>query len=343
MEPIKNEQEVKQSLRLMESAAVNFAYRFINDSRVRQAYIASTKSMSDELVKAYKLGDLTPKEAAQAANEMRNQIMEFARVRSSDLGRAKAKSLKLRGLDLDQLTNKYAGKLFKKTMSELADSDKNKVYLAIVESAGRSRPSVSAKAARLGTVGKAFWAFTACIAIYNISTADNKVKRAGREASSIGGGVSGGAAGGGVAGIWCGPLGIAIGAIIGGILGSIAAEQVYIEIAGPDGDFARNFLPRFTSAININEEGIANALIKECTYDLDKVYAIFYQLDDKYSTDADDVARIYIDKIKALPPSPTKEVFALHGKLRNFLIYLLESGWTSVKERNQIQYLKGFS
>lgn len=72
MEPIKNEQEVNRSLKVMESAAVNFAYRFINDSRVRQAYIANTKSMSDELISAYKLGELTPKQAAQAANEMRN-------------------------------------------------------------------------------------------------------------------------------------------------------------------------------------------------------------------------------------------------------------------------------
>jgi len=44
---------------------------------------------------------------------MRNEIMEFARVKSSDLGRAKAMSLNAKGLNLDDLTNKYAKKMFK--------------------------------------------------------------------------------------------------------------------------------------------------------------------------------------------------------------------------------------
>jgi predicted RNA-binding protein associated with RNAse of E/G family len=61
-------------------------------------YMHETKEMSLELSKAYKTGQISAKQAAEAANKMRNEIMEFARIRSSDLGRAKAKSMKAKGV-----------------------------------------------------------------------------------------------------------------------------------------------------------------------------------------------------------------------------------------------------
>lgn len=334
--------DVIKTIQEMETQAVNFGYRFITDSNVRAMYMAKTKAMSKELLTAYKTGDLTPKQAAEAANKMRNEIMEFARVKSSDFGRAKAKALKAKGLDLDQLTDKYAQKIFKKSFSQLTDAQKNKIYLSIVESAGRANPKVSAKASRLGKVGKGLWILTACIAIYNVSVADNKIKAAGRESANIGGGFGGGAAGGAVAGIWFGPIGVAIGVIIGGTLGAIMADQVYVELAGPDGSFARSFIPRFTNAVSTDEKGMADSLLNECSYELDKVYAVFVQLNDKYSTDADDVARIYVDNIRNRSNQLVKNAFSAHIALRKYLINILEDGWTSAEERQCIQYLQSF-
>lgn len=100
--------DVKNTFTQMESQAVNFASRFITDSATRAMYMAKTKEMSNALLANIESGALTPRQAAEAANQLRNEIMEFARIKSSDLGRAKAKALKAQGLDLDRLTEKYA-------------------------------------------------------------------------------------------------------------------------------------------------------------------------------------------------------------------------------------------
>lgn len=328
----------ENAIRMMEIQAVNFAYRFIKDARVRQTYLAETKAMAEGLRESYKTGLMSAKKAADAANQMRNEIMEFARVKSSDLGRAKARALKVRGLDMDDLTSKYAKRLFRKTFEELSEAQRNQVYMAIVDSSGRPNPSVSLKTRRLGTAGRCLWVLTACIAVYNVSTADNKMKAAGREGSNIGGGFGGGAAGGAVAGIWFGPVGVAIGVIIGGVLGAIVADQVYVELAGPDGDFARSFIPRFTNMVSTKEKAMAAALVKECGYELDKVNAVFLQLSDKYSTDADDVALEYVKQVKDMQ-GPVKEALRLHVGLRNNLIALLDGGWTTGEEQNCIAFL----
>jgi hypothetical protein len=213
----------------METQALSFAARFIQDSNVRQDYIQKTQAMSRELREAYEAGSISAREAAQAANEMRNEIMEMARVRSSDLGRAKAQQLKAKGLDLDDLVAKYANRKFGQDFADLARGQQDEVLLEIVESAGRANPKVNANAARLGALGRGLWVLTAVVAIYNISTAEDKVDAAAREAVNVGGGFAGGAAGGALAGVWCGPVGVIIGVVIGGVLGSIAADAAYLE------------------------------------------------------------------------------------------------------------------
>ena len=331
--------DAETAIRQMETQAVNFAYRFVRDSSVRQTYMTETKAMASELRAAYQKGNMTAKQAAETANQMRNEIMEFARVKSSDMGRAKAKSLKAKGLDMDQLTNKYAKQRFGRTFENLSETQRAKVYMDIVDSSGRANPKVSLKARRLGAAGRCLWVLTACVAIYNVATADNKLKAAGREASNIGGGFGGGVAGGAVSGIWFGPIGVAIGVIVGGVLGAVVADQVYVELAGPDGDFARKFIPRFTNVASTDERGMASALVRECGYELDKVNAVFLQLNDKYTTDADDVALEYVRQIKSMR-GPVREALRLHIGLRNNLVMLLESGWTSAEEQECIAFLK---
>ncbi len=324
----------------MEAEAVNFGYRFIRDANVRMEYMVKTKAMSQELLSVYEAGLITPRQAADTANKMRNEIMEFARVKSSDLGRAKARQLKAKGLNLDALLEKYALKKYSRSFHELSDIDRNKIYLEIVQSSGRANPNVSIKTRRLGNLGKGLWLLTACVAVYNVSVADDKAFAAGREVANIGGGFGGGAAGGAVAGIWFGPVGVAVGVIVGGTLGAIMSDQIYVEIVGPSGEFAKRFIPRFTNLVSTDEQALADALLTECTYELDKVLAVFVQLSDKYSTDVDDVALLYVNNIKTKASNLVKEAFKAHTALRKFLVQTLESGWTSDDERKCIQYIQ---
>ncbi|MCR6650028.1 MAG: hypothetical protein NVV73_00395 [Cellvibrionaceae bacterium] len=330
---------VEEAVQQLEVQAVNFAYRFIQDARVRTEYMRSTKEMAEQIRDLYGKGQLTAQQAAETANAMRNEIMEFARVRSSDLGKAKARSLKAKGLDLDDLLNKYAKSIYKKPFDQLTSDEASRVYLEVVDAAGRSRPSVNIKTARLANAGKALWLLSACVAIYNVSVANNKVKAAGREAAGIGGGFGGGAAGGAVAGIWFGPIGVAIGVVVGGTLGAIMADQVYVEVTGADGEFARKFIAKYTNLVSTDESAMADALVRECSYEMQKVLDVFVELEDKYSTDADDIALLYVEKIRALPLNPTKMAFQKSEELKGYLKQLLESGWTSAREREAISYL----
>ena len=188
-------------------------------------------------------------------------------------------------------------------------------------------------------IGRGLWVLTACLAIYNVSNAENKLDAAGRETANMGGGFAGGAAGGAIAGIWFGPIGVAIGVIVGGTLGAIMSDQIYVEVSGPDGQFAQNFIPRFTSVLGVDEDGMATALFKEVSYETDKILNIFKQLNDKYSTDADDIALKYV-KLVSANPGPTAIAVKAHLDLRNYLIMLLDEGWTTKEEYECISYLK---
>lgn len=326
----------EEALRQFEVQAVNFAYRFANDSRTRSEYMRMTKEMSDGVRRSYMAGELTPKEAARAAQQMRNEILEFSRRNSSDVGRAVAKTKKAQGLGLDDLVERYAKQLHSKPFQELSDSERNAVYLKIVERSGAPNKGFNSAARTLGKTARGLWVLTACLATYNVVVSDNKLKQTGRELANIGGGFGGSVAGGAAVGVWFGgPIGIGAGVIIGGILGAIMADQVYVEVAGPDGEFARGFLPRYTSIIGVDEEGIATSLFRDVRYELSKVKSVFVQLWDKYSTDADDVAVLYLKKVRNSNGATYQALRADIG-LRNLLIDILDSGWTSREEEEYI-------
>lgn len=223
-------QVLETALTQMESAALNFSYRFINDGRVRQSYIDQTRYLSQEYRMKVTMGSLSPEEAAKQVHVIRNEILEAQRLRSSDIGRAKAVSLKKKGLTLDDLTTKYAQKKFGKSFLKLTEHQKKSVYLEIIESSGRPRPSVNAAAARFSFLGRSLLIVTAGISVYNIASADNKVKAAAKEGVVLGSGFAGGAAGGAVAGLACGPgapVCVTIGVFLGGALGALGADFTF--------------------------------------------------------------------------------------------------------------------
>lgn len=330
----------EESLRQFEVQAVNFAYRFAKDSRARSEYMRKTKEMSEGVRRSYMAGELTPRQAARTAQQMRNEILEFSRLESSELGRAVARAKKIRGLGLDDLVERYAIELHAKPFQELSEAQKNTVYLKIVDSSGAPNKGVNRVARALGKTARGLWVLTALLATYNIAASENKVKQSGREAANIGGGFGGSIAGGAAVGVWFGgPIGIGAGVIIGGILGAIMADQVYVEVTGPDGDFARGFLPRYTSVIGVDEEGIATSLFRDVRYELSKVKSVFVQLWDKYSTDADDVAILYLKKVRN-SNGPTYQALKQDIGLRNLLIDILDSGWTGREEEEYMKFLR---
>jgi len=74
----------------MEAEAFAFAYRNINDGRVRQSYIHQTAQLSQEYRAKVKAGALPAEEAARQVQSIRNEILAAQRLQSSDIGRAKA-------------------------------------------------------------------------------------------------------------------------------------------------------------------------------------------------------------------------------------------------------------
>lgn len=330
----------EEAIRQLEVQAVNFSYRFIRDSRTRGEYLKMTRNMSDGIRRSYMKGELSANQAARAAQQMRNEILEFSRQNSSDIGKAFAKSKKAQGLGLDELIKKYAKQLHSRPFEELSEAERSSVYLKIVEQSGAPNKAVNNAARSLGKTARGLWVLTACFATYNIASSDNKVKQAGRELANIGGGFGGGAAGGAAAGVWFGgPIGIGAGVIIGGILGAIMADQVYVEMAGPDGEFAKRFVPRFTSVFGVDEEKMAAALYTEARFELSKVKSVFVQLWDKYSTDADDVAVLYLKKVQK-SRGATYQALRQNLGLRNLLIDILDGGWTGREESEYIKFLR---
>jgi hypothetical protein len=319
--------ELEQAIRSMEATAINFAYQFINIGNVRSEYIRLTSEMSRNLRLAYESGQMSARAAAESANGMRNQIMEQSRAKSASLGASMARRLKAQGLSLDDVLDKVAQKAYRRPFAGLNNAEQTAAYLEVVASAGRARPSASVFASRAGAAGRAFFILGIGIAVYNIANAEDRSWQAGREAANIGGGFAGGAAAGALAGIWLGPLGVGVGVVVGGIAGSLISDSAYVEIAGPRTAFARTFLPRFTTVFSVDEEGVARALFSECGINMDQVYEIFVELENGYSSDADDVARIYLPKVLTAGGSVLLALKS-HRNLRAFLIDVLV-GWPS--------------
>jgi hypothetical protein len=307
--------------------------------RARAWYIQKTQEYSRQLRQAYESGAMPAREAATAANQMRNEIMEMARVRSSDLGRAKAQALKAKGLAFEKLVEKYAQQKFKTDFHSLGKPQQDAVLLEIVDSAGRANPKVSARARGLGAAGRALWVLTIAVAVYNVSTSNNKVDTAAREGVNLAGGFAGGAAGGAMAGIWFGPVGVAIGVAIGGIVGSLVADELFVEMVPLGTGDVVPLVDKFTMPFYTDEEGLAKALYARAGIDTNFVSAVFAVLADRYSTDADDVALAYVNLVMARGGSVLHAV-RLDTGLRELLIQLMDQGWTSSEESAAIRFLK---
>lgn len=333
---------VEEAIRQLEVASLNFAYQAINISTVRSEYVRRTQEVTASLRAAYRNGEMSAKAAAEAANGMRNMVLDLQRSRSAAVGRAMALQLKAKGLPLEDILEKLSARSFGRTFSQLDNVQQTAVYLEVVESAGRARPGPTKFAARAGAAGRAMFLLGIGIAIYNIANAADKSWQTGREASTIGGGLAGSIAAGAVAGIWLGPLGVAIGAVVGGVAGSLMADQAYVAAVGASDRNAGAFLKRFTTFFSTDEQGIADALYQEIGIDMDRVHAVFRAMDESFTTDADDVAVIYLRKVFSRRGS-VLEALRLNRDCRETLIRILHGGWTSSEEAILIGQLRALN
>jgi len=100
-----------------------------------------------------------------------------------------------------------------------------------------------------------------------------------------------------------------------------------------------SIIRRHTNMLSTDETGIANTLYNDVAIDMLLVSNVFFALSRDYSTDADDVARIYIDHIKHGGGS-VQHALKRDTKLKQQLIDILDDGWTTGSEKAQIGYLR---
>jgi len=322
----------EQAIRALESTAINFAYQAINISSVRSEYIRRAQEITTSLRSAYRTGEMSAKAAAESAHGMRNKLLETQRARSAAVGRAMARNLKANGLKLDDILETLSKRLYNnKTFAQLDNAQQTRVYLEVVESAGRPRPAATKFAARAGAAGRALFLIGIGIAVYNIANAEDPAWQTGREASNIAGGIGGSIAAGALAGIWLGPVGVAIGAFVGGVAGALLADQVYVSAVGASDRQAEAFISRFTTFWNTDEAGMARALHSEVGIDADRVNSIFLALDESYTSDADQIAMLYLKRVFASGGN-VLQTLRLNRGLRNTLYRVMDEGWTSSEE-----------
>jgi hypothetical protein len=179
-----------------------------------------------------KAGRLTWKQAAQHASELRNEVMSIIRARSTPVGRSFAEYFKRAGRTLNELVAKKTLELFGDTaeFARLTAAQQDEVYEAIVRSAGKSSPTITARMRTLSRAGRGLLFLSIGYAVYTVVTSDDMVKAAEKELVVTGGGIGGGIAGGALAGLACGPgapLCVTIGAFVGGALGAVGVEFLW--------------------------------------------------------------------------------------------------------------------
>ncbi len=227
-----------ESIASLQATALNFGMSFINDASVRENYVRKIELMSEEILADVKAGRATPEEGAKFAQQLRNHIMEESRTTSSSIGRAGSEKLKTGGKVLETLIDEKTAKLFpNKRFADLTKVQRRQVFEAIIESAGKSRPVVTARIPRWRMAGRGLLFFTVGISTYNIWTAENKVHAGLKEGIVLGGGFAGGAMAGAATGIACGPGApfcstalFFVGGIMGALAGSAAADYYDEEL-----------------------------------------------------------------------------------------------------------------
>ncbi|MEZ4648067.1 MAG: hypothetical protein R3E97_04630 [Candidatus Eisenbacteria bacterium] len=114
-------------------------------------------------------------------------------------------------------------------------------------------------------------------------------------------------------------------------------------------DFAYDLIDQHTSwwkagsfnlaTFNMDEEAIAATLFRHAT-DTERVRKVFERLDDKYNSDADDVAELFVRKVQRAGGAPLAALKRA-PLLIDLLIRVMDEGWTTSGEEECIEFLRG--
>ncbi len=115
-------------------------------------------------------------------------------------------------------------------------------------------------------------------------------------------------------------------------------------------DRSFDLVDRFTTSVrlgamnlktlNMDEDGLAKALVDEAGTDTALVLRVFEKLRDHYSSDSDDVAEIYVNLVRKRP-GRLQDALRANRELVKILIQVMDEGWTSSGEQDCIRWLKG--
>ena len=328
-----------EEIRLLEVQALNFSTRYIQDAAARQYYIRNLRAFVDETHAQVRAGTLTPEQGARAASQMRNEIMEAARVRSSDIGRASARALKAKGRAFDDLVRRYAQTKFGAAYNDLTAAQQRRVMEEIIDASARANPRVSARVSRYGRIARVVWVLTVAVACYNVFAAENRGHAAGREAANLGGGFLGGAAAGAAAGLWFGPLGVAVGVAIGGVVGAVMADEIYVEAVGTGNSDVDAIIDPHTGILHVDADGVARSIVRECGIDMDRSLTVFGVLQRDYALSSDNVAVRYVERVRSAGGS-LLHALRLHRAMRDMLVSLLRGGYRSQREADLANWVE---
>jgi hypothetical protein len=188
--------ELETAIHLFESEAAAFAKSVITDPAVRADYIRKTKAASDELIQLVIHRKITPHEAAQTANAMRNQIMVLTRAKLSNFFLTPSRDIKRDGLPLEKCEAEYAIRRYGRAFRLLTEQERAIVWMDIVHAAGAANKTVSKSVRLYGIAGRTILIATLAFAVYNVATAENKPRQASKEGTVLLAGAAGGAAAG---------------------------------------------------------------------------------------------------------------------------------------------------
>ena len=216
-------------IQAMEAELANVGVHGVVDGEVRQMYARSIRALADELYDKAAQGRMSWREAAQEASTIRNTVMDSMRGKSTPFGRALAEYLKKEGKTLNTLIGEKAVTLHgpNANFDRLSQAQKNKVYAAVVDSAGKSNPKVNRVMRVASRAGLGLIVLSVAVSVYTVATAEDPVEAGKREAAVTGAGIGGGLVGGAVAGLACGPgapVCVGIGAFVGGALAAFGVD-----------------------------------------------------------------------------------------------------------------------
>lgn len=168
------------------------------DPKLRLEYSRRIKAMSDDLYAKASRGIISWEKAAEEANQTRNLLMELIRYRSTPVGKALAQKMKAQGKTLNELIAYKTKALYgdKVNFNNLSVSQKNAVYSAVVQSAGKSNLEVNIKMQRLSGAGRGLIFLSLAVAVYQIYEAEDRVLETQRQLAISSAGIAGAWGGG---------------------------------------------------------------------------------------------------------------------------------------------------